>query len=355
MGGEVCNLVVDWSIALTSLLYSHGVGMFIAQGTTRFLLLLPVICLFLFLPLNLTTIFFAGPTSFFLSWLGTFKLTLFAFGHGPLSPHPSLPLSHFIATACLPIKIIPKDQENSKKLTKKSHIDYAPEILLLFVVIKGYGYKDELRIHPLLTMSCVAYYFLFMLVLFFAVAAFLVRTLLGVKLEPQFDEPQFATSVQNFWGKRWNLMVSDTLRGSIYLPARAVFSHLVPERWVSVPATFVTFLVSGIMHEMVFYYLGQDEYKPTWEVTWFFVIHGVLVGIEIVMKKTMDLQKFEPRPIVGIGLTWILFVGTSFWLFFPPFLRLDPCGRICKESMAFLRFVKDGHLLNPNEFACPFT
>src|SRR5581483_5340068 len=125
------------------LVYSHGVGMFIAQGTTRFLLLSPVIFLFLYLPLNLTTITFAGPTSFFLSWLATFKLTLFAFSQGPLSSNPPLPLSHFIASCCLPIKIT---QKNPKETTRRSHIDHAPEILLLFVVIKAYGYKDELRL-----------------------------------------------------------------------------------------------------------------------------------------------------------------------------------------------------------------
>ncbi|KAI3773057.1 hypothetical protein L6452_04255 [Arctium lappa] len=249
MGGEVCNLLVDWSIALTSLLYSHCVGMFIAQG---------------------------------------------------------------------------------------------------------YCHKDELRIHPLLATSFVAYYFLFMLVAFFAVVAFLVRALIpGVELEPQFDEPHYATSVQDFWGKRWNLMVSDILRAAVYRPARVVFSRLVPERWVSVPSVFVTFLVSGIMHEMIFYYLGQV--KPTWEVTWFFVINGVMVGIEIVMKKSIDLKKFERSPIACTALTWVFLSIPGLWLLFPPFVRLDPCVRVCKEAMAFVRLVKHGHLINPNELACPIS
>ncbi|KAI3765319.1 hypothetical protein L2E82_15349 [Cichorium intybus] len=350
MGGEVSNLIVDLSIVLASLLYSHGVGKFFVQGTTRFLALFPVIYLFLCLPLNLQTVFFAGPTSFFISWLGSFKLVLYAFGRGPLSSHPPLPLSHFIATASLPIKILKNEETPSHQTTKKSHIDYAPRVLLFIFVTRAYGYKDYLP--PLLTMSFLAYYFIFLLIQFLALLAFLVRTLLGVKLEPQFDEPHHATSVQNFWGKRWNLMVSDILRPAVYNPARAIFSHFVPERWVSVPAVLVTFLVSGIMHEFILYHLGQVT--PTWEMTWFFIVHGLCVGTEIVIKKTTG-QRFEQRPVVAWLLTLTFITFTSFWLFFPPFLRLDPCSRICREVMAFVGFLRHGHLLGPNEYSCPFT
>ncbi|CAH1423734.1 unnamed protein product [Lactuca virosa] len=349
MEGEVYNLMVNLSIALASLLYSHSVGMFIAKGATRFLALFPVIFIFLCLPLNLQTVFFVGPTSFFMTWLGSFKIILYAFGQGPLSSHPPLPLSHFIANACLPIKILKDHESPSHQTTKKSHIDYVPRVLLFIFVIKAYGYKDFL--HPLLITACLAYYFVFMLIQFLAALAFLVRTLFGVKLEPQFDEPHHSTSVQNFWGKRWNLMVSDTLRPTVYHPARAIFRHLVPERWVSVPAVLITFLVSGLMHELIFYHLGQ--YTPTWEVTWFFIIHGICVGMEIVMKKTTG-QRFEQPPVVTWLLTLTFITITGLWLFFPPFLRLDPCARVCRETMAFIGFFKTGHLLGPNEYACRF-
>lgn len=348
MEGEVYNLMVNLSIALASLIYSHSVGMFIAKGATRFVALFPVIFIFLCLPLNLQTVFFAGPTSFFMTWLGSFKIILYAFGQGPLSSHPPLSLSHFIANACLPIKIL-KDQESpSHQTTKKSHIDYVPRVLLFIFVIKAYGYKDFL--HPLLITACLAYYFVFMLIQFLAALAFLVRTLLGVELEPQFDEPHHSTSIQNFWGKRWNLMVSDTLRPTVYHPARAIFRHLVPERWVSVPAVFATFLVSGVVHELIFYHLGR--LRPTGEFTSFFVIQGVCVGIEIVIKKTMG-QRLQPSPVVARTLTLSFVMITSFWLFFPPFLRIDPYAKSCREFMAFIGFLKSGQILSPNEYACP--
>lgn len=341
--------MVDWSVALASLLYCHGVGMFIAQGTTRFLALFPVICLFVCIPLNLNTMFFCGLTSLFISWLGSFKLILYAFGQGPLSSYPPLPLSHFIFTACLPIKIIRNDQENpSPQTTKKSPKEYAPRVLLFIITLKAYGFKDYL--HPLLTTSLYAYYLFFMLELLLAMAASLARTMVGVQLEPQFDEPHHATSVQNFWGKRWNLMVSSILRPTVYQPARAMFSHLIPERWVSVPAVFTTFLVSGVVHELLFYYLGR--FTPTWEMTWFFIVQGIWVGIEIVIKKTMA-QWFDPLPFVARLLTLAFVMLTSYWLFFPPLLKLDPFDTSCREAMAFLGFFMNGQMLSPNELVCP--
>ncbi|KAI3718639.1 hypothetical protein L6452_19518 [Arctium lappa] len=348
MGGELQNLVLDWSIALASLLYSHGVGMFIAQGTTRFLALFPVIYLFVSLPLNLYSMFCVGPTSFFMSWLGSFKLMLYAFGQGPLSSHPSLPLSHFISTACLPINITRNQKHPSRKITKKSPKDYTPRVLLFIIAIKMFDFKDHL--HPILVTCLYAYYLFFILELLLAIAGWFARITVGVEIEPQFDEPHHATSVQNFWGKRWNLMVSGILRPTVYQPARTIFSYLVPERWVSVPAIFSTFLVSGIMHEMIFYYLGR--LTPTYEVTWFFIVHGLWVGTEVVVKKTMD-RRFDPPPAVTRPLTLTFVILTSFWLFFPPLLRIDPFGRACREAMAMAGFFKHGQQLSPNEYQCP--
>ncbi|PWA36660.1 hypothetical protein CTI12_AA597720 [Artemisia annua] len=349
MGGEVYNLIVDLSIALASLVYSHSVGMLISKGTARFLALFPVICVFVCLPLNLKTIIFAGPISFLLSWLGSFKLILYAFGQGPLSTDPALTLYHFIFAACLPIKIIRNQENASHQIKKKSYIDYAPKVILFILSIIGYGYKDYF--HPLVTICFIAYSFVFMFVVSFNMIALLVGTILGVKLEPQFDEPHRATSVQNYWGKRWNLVVSDILRLIVYNPARAIFSYFFPERWVSVPAVMTTFLVSGIMHEMMFYHLGL--YRPTWEVTWYFILQGLWIGMEIVIKKTLG-KRLELPPILAWLITMTFLTLTTHWLFFPSFLRLDPLVTICKETMALIGFMKHGHLLSREEHACPF-
>ncbi|WJX09818.1 hypothetical protein P8452_00613 [Trifolium repens] len=60
-----------------------------------------------------------------------------------------------------------------------------------------------------------------------ALCASPVRTLFGFEIEPQFNEPYLSTSLQDFWGHRWNLMVTRILRLTIYNPIRHVINSNV--------------------------------------------------------------------------------------------------------------------------------
>ncbi|XVF75235.1 hypothetical protein PTKIN_Ptkin13bG0171000 [Pterospermum kingtungense] len=102
--GEMSNFFRIWLSVVVSLCYCHLIGKIIPKGSARLLCLLPVVCLFTLLPLNLSSIHLGGTTAFFIAWLANFKLLLLAFGNGPLSS-PSLSLPRFLAVACLPIKI----------------------------------------------------------------------------------------------------------------------------------------------------------------------------------------------------------------------------------------------------------
>ncbi|GFQ01688.1 long-chain-alcohol o-fatty-acyltransferase [Phtheirospermum japonicum] len=186
-----------------------------------------------------------------------------------------------------------------------------------------------------------------LLALFAAVAKALIR----VELEPQFDAPYLATSLQDFWGRRWNLMVSNILKPTVYGPVRSFSAHWVSRKWAPIPALLATFLVSGLMHELVFYNIGR--LRPTGEVMGFFVIHGVSLLVEIVVKNVFDGKFVLPR-IVSRPLTLLYVMYTSFWLFFPPFLRAKADVKGCTESLAFIEFVKTRRLVDPSEMSCPF-
>ncbi|GLT66606.1 hypothetical protein SLA2020_389630 [Shorea laevis] len=134
MEGEIEKSIKVWIIAITSLCYCYYVVARIRRGIMRLLSLLPIFYLFIILPLNLNSIHFAGLTIFFLVWLGNFKLLLFAFDQGPLTPLPPK-LFHFISIASLPIKIkqhpppkpnvsmiiTPRYQKQSKPISPKCH------------------------------------------------------------------------------------------------------------------------------------------------------------------------------------------------------------------------------------------
>lgn len=351
MEGEINNLILVWTIVVASLCYCHTVGKIFPTGNARRLAILPIICLFFVLPLNLTSIHFGGITSFFIAWLANFKLMLFAFNKGPLSSNPPIPLSRFIPLACFPIKIQQSDQ-NSTSQAKKSHkspLNHVTKIMILAVIIRIYSYKEY--IHPHIILFCYCLHMYFMLEMLLALFAALSKALVRVELEPQFNEPYLATSVQDFWGRRWNLMASNILHPTVYSPVRSISTRFMPRKWAPIPAVLATFLVSGLMHELILYNIGR--LRPTGEVMCFFLIHGVSVSVEIVFKKICD-GKFTLPGFVSGPLTLAYVIYTSFWLFFPPFLRAKADLKGCTESLAFIEFVKNHRLVNSSDVSCPF-
>ncbi|XP_075085200.1 acyl-CoA--sterol O-acyltransferase 1-like [Nicotiana tabacum] len=355
MEGEIHNFMVIWAIVLTSLCYSHTIAKFFPKGKSRFLAIIPIVCLFFTLPLYLTSINLGSTTSFFIAWLANFKLLLFAFGKGPLSSTPPLPLSTFIPLACLPIKFQSSSTKTIQKNTKSS-LNLVTKIALLAILIKVYNYKDHLHPKIILFFYCLHIYFVLEIML--TTVSTMVRVVSRVELEPPFDEPYKTSSLQDFWGKRWNLMVTNILRPAVYDPVRFIMSDRIPRKWAPIPAKWAplpavlaTFFVSGLMHELIFYYISR--LNPSWEVTCFFIIHGVALTLEIMIKKLLNGKFLVPRIISGpLALGFIIL--TSFWLFFPPLLRGKPDVKGCTESLAFLEFIRYGKLVNPSNITCPF-
>ncbi|XP_007052430.2 PREDICTED: acyl-CoA--sterol O-acyltransferase 1 [Theobroma cacao] len=357
MEGEISSFIKVWLSVLTSLCFCYAIGKMVPKGTKRLIFLLPVVSLFLFLPLKLSSPHLGGVTAFFVAWLGTFKLLLFAFDKGPLTAHTSLPL--FVAVACLPIKIQhnqpPKSQLNgqikenpsskshqnghekessSPRKSKEGPVNYAIKGILLAMIVRVYDYSEYM--HPKIIMLLYSMHIYFLLEIILAILAAMVRSFSGLELEPQFNEPYLSTSLQDFWGKRWNLMVSSILRPTVYEPTLRFSSTLIGRKWAPIPSVFSTFAVSAIMHELMFYYLGRMT--PSGEVTWFFLIHGFCLTAEIAFKKALNGKCQLPWLVTG-PLTVVFVLGTGLWLFIPQFTR-------CKVDVrAFEEYAEVGALL----------
>ncbi|KAK0602073.1 hypothetical protein LWI29_030092 [Acer saccharum] len=357
--GEIKKLLKVWIISITSLCYCYFISSRFPKGLTRLLSLLPIMSLFTLLPLNLSNFHFTGVTSFFLTWLANFKLLLFAFDQGPLSS-PTIKLVHFILVASLPIKIkphpspksppkpSPSHQKYSKNNNKSHHQPQFPRsiikpillvvkaviLILLFIV---YDYREYFNHYVLLCLYCFHMYLeLEMVLSLFAIPARFLR----FELEPQFNEPYLTTSLQDFWGSRWNLMVTSILRPTVYYPIRRISTYIIGAsrkdgaQLVGVVATFV---VSGLMHELIYYYLTLVP--PTWEVTWFFVLQGVCVAIEIVVKRSVADRWHLHRAVSGpLSLGFV--AATGFWLFFPQLLRNKSDEKALRELSILVDFIK---------------
>ncbi|OVA06587.1 hypothetical protein BVC80_1287g29 [Macleaya cordata] len=364
MNSEIKSLIKVWITVLASLSYCYFFSKKIPKGFLRLLSVLPIIPIFTMLPLSLSSINLLGIIGFFIGWLANFKLLLFSFDQGPLSSNPPLSFKHFISIACFPVMIKSKNKQNpssqikikqnpspqnssnnhenpsisstsSTQIKPKSLLNYAIKGLLLVLLIRVYDYKPYLNPNFILLLYCFHIYLNLDILL--ALVSAMVRFFLGLELEPQFDSPFISTSLQDFWGRRWNLMVTGILRPTVYQPVRSICTRIFGRRWAQLVALLATFAVSGLMHELIFFYFGRVW--PTWEVMSFFVLHGICLAVEIEVKRCFNgrwqLHRFVTGPLT-VGFVLV----TGFRLFFPQYLRCGADVRAIREYAIIGEFVK---------------
>nr|XP_043638812.1 probable long-chain-alcohol O-fatty-acyltransferase 5 [Erigeron canadensis] len=332
---ELGALIKVWFVAILCICYCYLIPMrMIKNGMSRLLSLLPVIAIFFILPLSISTLHLLWPTFFYLTWLANFKLLLLAFNRGPLAPTPPLPnFFIFVSVALLPIN------------RKEKILDPAPahkplilafKAIILAIIVDSYKYKHNF--HPNVILLLYICHMYLTMELGLAVTAFFLMIFIGfdLEIEPQFNEPLLATSLQDFWGRRWNLVSSKILRVSVYNPTRKILIPVFGKFRSQQLAICVTFLVSGLMHELM--YLYTNRVQPTWEVTWFFVLHGVCMAAEVEVKKTVS-GRFGLHWAVSGLLTLSFVLVTTAWLFLPQLLRHGVDDKVINEYSVMVDFV----------------
>ncbi|CDY19925.1 BnaC09g31910D [Brassica napus] len=148
MEEELKNFIKVWFYAIISVSYCYYLSSRIKPGALRLLSVLPVIALFLFIPLFFSSVHFSGASAFFFTWLANFKLILFSFDKGPLYPLPQN-LSRFIFFTCFPIK----PQQNPKSQNQIPKWVFAIKVLV-FGRLWG-GWKVSPMVSRLLTVGFV--------------------------------------------------------------------------------------------------------------------------------------------------------------------------------------------------------
>ncbi|KAL8462417.1 hypothetical protein ACS0TY_032629 [Phlomoides rotata] len=329
--GEIKNLSRVWLIVTASLCYCRLISAKLPKGKWRFISLLPIFYIFTLLPLFTSSAFFTGVTAFFITWLSNFKLLLFAFDRGPIAPDPDpKPLPTFIAMAALPFDI---NRTPTPNKSKKLPLFLATEIsisVVLFSILHDY----KQRIHPqivLILYCCLVFLLIEILV---ELSSLVAWALLGLDLESPSDEPYLSTSLREFWGRRWNRTVNSILRQTVYRPVRSATEAAMGGDAAAVAGVMAAFVVSGLMHELLVWYITRAP--PSWEMTMFFVVHGVCVAVEFGMAE----RKWRLPWFVAAPLTVGFVVGTSSWLFFPPLMRNGADTRVIEEVGFVLEVVK---------------
>lgn len=166
-----------------------------------------------------------------------------------------------------------------------------------------------------------------------------------------------ATSLADFWARRWNVTQALVLRSFVHEPisqgrlvvvAREAVegsndsNHhggstppAAPPRWRRFLAVVATFVVSGVEHELFLWYLVR---AADWRWLVFFSMHGVLLVAEASIKRVATHAGLRLHPRVS-SLAVMLVLGlTADWLFWPPLLQpglvapLQALARSCWEA-----------------------
>ncbi|KAJ9689892.1 hypothetical protein PVL29_012520 [Vitis rotundifolia] len=144
MEGKFNNFVMVWVSAFVSLSYCYTMAKIIPNGTTRLLTIIPVVALFLFLPLRLHTLHLSGTSAFFIAWLANFKLLLFAFRQRPFIIRPMNLLPPFRSPS------LENPSTEKPKKGQKSPLVYAVKGAVLALVIVAVHFRENM--HPIVSL-----------------------------------------------------------------------------------------------------------------------------------------------------------------------------------------------------------
>jgi Membrane bound O-acyl transferase family len=127
---------------------------------------------------------------------------------------------------------------------------------------------------------------------------FAAYRLAGYRPPPLHRHPAASRSVQEFWGRRWNLTVSSWLGETFFRP--------LARRGRPVAGVLLAFLVSAVVHAYI------------WDVALglgiaalmlaYFAIQGVIVGIEL----ALGVAHWSPLPARLWTLAWMIGVSPMF-------------------------------------------
>ncbi|GAX80051.1 hypothetical protein CEUSTIGMA_g7490.t1 [Chlamydomonas eustigma] len=297
---------------------------------------------------------------FVFTWLANFKLVGLCMNRGPLAEEWST--AQTAAICFLPIYPVPRaaGASNSKKGRLHDQAGDPSSLLIrwivklgVFCVVVVYLMSSELILTPFSTFALALVMYCFIGVLMDGPGSF-VTYFLGFNIIPTFDQPWMSSSFADFWGRRWNITTSHMLRAVVYDPI--VEGCLVRTTYVKpsgktvghqspadkLMSTFLgicaTFLVSGIIHEAIFWCAMPDRaFRWKWLV--FFTMQGPLVIMEYIVtqwcRMSRSLTQVSPwvtRPVV---LAAMIYMGQHLFMA-PAVLDTDLSQRVllaCKASI----------------------
>ena len=128
------------------------------------------------------------------------------------------------------------------------------------------------------------------------------------------DYPFLPVSLHDFWSRRWNIYVKTILHRIAFfaLPKLTGFKEKSNAKIIS--AGIFAFVVSGLLHEFM-YTVSMNRWSGGKNML-FFLLHGMFVAIELILKTFLHRKQLLP-PLLG----WIYTIAA---LYFTGYLFVDP-------------------------------
>lgn len=280
-------------------------------------------------------------------WWSNFKLLAFSCGRGPLDPRKGA--AAFVATLWLPVNV--EDAEttggnstrrrrisalkkpiSANELWKNGTVKVVSLYTLLYLVEHGY-----LSGHvTLVAYVLMLYAFLGAVLDIVALAAVYIG---GLEVLPHFNQPFLSYSLADFWGRRWNMMTANLLKAVVYSPiVEGSFVRTLPLKGNGSPARMAmavcaTFVVSGIMHEIVYVSAaGHTDFE--WFL--FFAAQGPLLLLEKAMQSSAKNGRTEWNKWFQTLVAQCILLSLGIKLFVRPAVRDGLVEQVQQDIMSGL-------------------
>ncbi|MCO5592161.1 hypothetical protein L7F22_046157 [Adiantum nelumboides] len=375
------------------------------RGLPRLFCVCPCLPILAKVPFSTRSHAFRAILSFSFLWVCPTKLLLRCWDIS--SDYPGDGFLYFLSTSVLPLRVKgarrtgPCDHTSGLKATtlQGALSLFLPQLLCFIATLNIFRYPH---------ISVQLHHALYCLLLYFGLEGAVglisgfTSLLLGLELHPFFDKPFLASSLSEFWGRRWNCLSSYMLRETVYIPilhflSSKTLGHGASLRLSSVEAAtkspqthtsqsvdvgvcdkdgadharggmqekddtnivmhgnefqcagripllaravamLATFAASGLIHELIFYCITQTS--PTWEVTAFFALHGVATVLEVSARRTCLSHLILPQPIAIMCTLGFIYVSAA-WLFMPPVMQSGVDLEMLAEIRSTLKVVMD--------------
>jgi len=268
---------------------------------------------------NYDEVMLRGMLLFTVSWLANMKVLGFCMNRGPLAAR-----WNFVQTALimyLPVYPAPTGaalKEASGRLNETAPHPWIQAFIwpfkvtvfcyIVILLMSGIGgfYRDIIMVTG---MYC------FIGILMDGPCS-IIMVWLGVDIIPTFDPPWLSTSFADFWGRRWNITTSHLLRATVHEPISEgcfVYSPMkkvVKSRNSRKLGILATFLVSGLVHELIFWLvLPSGKILGKWFV--YFTMQGPLLLVEHAIKRAAKKRRIVLNAWASraISLPLLLLVG----------------------------------------------